>query len=96
MNEQRSHETVVEIAAPAEAVWKAISEADEIMRWFAPQAKVEPGPDGSMVGGTMWLSWGAGVEGTSRIEIWEPGKRLRMVTEREGAYDIGSTGQLPS
>jgi uncharacterized protein YndB with AHSA1/START domain len=96
MNQQRNHETVIEIAAPAELVWKAISEADEIVHWFAPQAKVEPGPDGSMVGGTVWLSWGEGVEGTSRIEIWEPGKRLRTVTEREGAYDIGTARELAS
>jgi uncharacterized protein YndB with AHSA1/START domain len=77
MNEQRCHETVIEIAAPAELVWKAISEADEIMRWFAPQAKVEAGPDGNLAGGTMWLSWGPGVEGTARIGTRSTMRRAR-------------------
>jgi uncharacterized protein YndB with AHSA1/START domain len=74
-NEQktRSHETVVEINAPPDVVWKAIAEADGITRWFAPFARVEPG-----VGGTIWLSWGEGMDGSSRIEIWEPGKHLRV------------------
>jgi uncharacterized protein YndB with AHSA1/START domain len=81
-NEQRtrSHETVVEINATPDAVWKAISEADGITRWFAPFAKVEPG-----VGGTIWLSWGEGMDGTSHIEIWEPGRHLR----------VGQTYQTP-
>ena len=87
---ERRHETVVEIDAPVEAVWQAISDAEQITRWFAPYAKVEPGPDGGMVGGTMWLSWGEGVQGTTTIEIWEPNRRLRAVSER-GAYDVGGT-----
>jgi uncharacterized protein YndB with AHSA1/START domain len=78
----RSHETITQLAASPEAVWKAITDAEEITRWFAPQARVEPG-----VGGSMWYSWGPGAEGSpSPIEIWEPNRRLR-VTGDHGAVD---------
>ena len=74
----RSHETTIEIAAPPETVWKGITEASEIVRWFAPEARVEPEE-----GGTYFLSWGPGMEGTSRIAIWEPERHLRVVEERK-------------
>jgi uncharacterized protein YndB with AHSA1/START domain len=61
----------VTIDAPVDAVWKALSDGEEISRWFAPEARVEGG-----AGGTIWLSWGAGVEGEAAIHLWEPGRRL--------------------
>ena len=70
----RAIELEVEIDARTEAVWKAISEGEEIRRWFAPEARVTPG-----VGGSIWLSWGGGVEGEGTIDIWEPGRRLRWL-----------------
>lgn len=70
--ELRIIETEIEIAAPVEAVWKAITDGEELERWFPLQARSTPG-----VGGHIWLSWGAPWEGESRIEIWEPNKHLR-------------------
>jgi len=68
----RTVETQIEINAPVEAVWKALTEAEEITRWFAPEARVQPG-----VGGHIWMSWGAPWEGENKIEIWEPNRHLR-------------------
>ncbi|MEK6644082.1 MAG: SRPBCC domain-containing protein [Planctomycetota bacterium] len=68
----RSVEKVMEIKAPVEAVWKALTEADELTRWFPLQAKATPG-----VGGKIWVSWGAPIEGESEIQIWEPNRRLK-------------------
>ena len=72
----RSIETQIEIAAPVEAVWKALTETDELIRWFPLEARVTPGP-----GGSIWTSWkelrDCGAE--SRIEIWEPSRRLRTI-----------------
>ena len=65
-----------EIDASPEEVWKAISEGENIRRWFSPEARVTPG-----VGGSIWLSWGEGVEGEGTIDKWEPGKRFRWVEE---------------
>ena len=71
----RAIERTVEIDAPIEAVWKAISEGEELAKWFALDARVKPG-----VGGEVWLSW-PGMEGASPISVWEPGKRLQTREE---------------
>jgi uncharacterized protein YndB with AHSA1/START domain len=74
----RSHETRIEIAAPIEEVWKALTEASEIARWFAPNIKVEPG-----VGGIFLADWGPGIEWKTAIEVWEPNRHLRLAETRE-------------
>jgi uncharacterized protein YndB with AHSA1/START domain len=68
---KQEHEIVID--APIEAVWKAITNAEELTRWFVEAAKVEPG-----VGGRIWISWGGAEEGESRIEVWEPNQKLRL------------------
>jgi uncharacterized protein YndB with AHSA1/START domain len=65
-------DTTLEIAAPVESVWKAISDPRELERWFPLQARVTPGE-----GGEVFMSWGPPWEGGSRIDAWEPGRRLR-------------------
>ncbi len=67
----RAIERTVEIDAPVEAVWKALSEGEELAKWFSLDARVTPG-----VGGEVWLSW-PGMEGAAPITVWEPGKRLQ-------------------
>ena len=71
----RTFETEIEIDAPVESVWKALTEADELTRWFPLEAKVNPG-----VGGNVEMSWTKVYSvWNSRIEIWEPNRRLRSV-----------------
>jgi uncharacterized protein YndB with AHSA1/START domain len=72
----------IEVAAPASAVWRALTEAEELTRWFPPIARVEPGP-----GGTVFMSWGEGVEGTATIEVWEPNRALRLSESNGFAVD---------
>jgi uncharacterized protein YndB with AHSA1/START domain len=74
----RSHETRIEIDAPIEEVWKAITDAAAMARWFAPKMTVEPG-----VGGYILADWGPGVEWTTAIEVWEPNKHLRLTENRD-------------
>ena len=73
----RSIEQQITIAVPAGVVWRALTEAEELRRWFPVDARVKPGPG-------VWLSWGPGLEAESRIEIWEPERHLRMVDEWPG------------
>ena len=81
---ERKHDMQIEIAATPEEVWEALSTGKGFESWFAPAARVEPG-----VGGTTWVSWGPGMEGSERIEVWEPGQHLRLTHERgEGAPPI--------
>jgi uncharacterized protein YndB with AHSA1/START domain len=77
---ERKIDLSIEVNAPVEAVWRALTEGEELSRWFAPAARVNPGK-----GGTVWLSWGPGVEGEGRIEVWEPNRALRV---SEGASFI--------
>lgn len=69
----QQHEIVID--APIEAVWKAISDAEELTRWFVEEASVEP-----RVGGTLTFSWGGGEEGQNRIDAWEPNRKLRLTS----------------
>jgi uncharacterized protein YndB with AHSA1/START domain len=70
MPRQQRHEIVID--APIEAVWKAISEGEELTRWFVDDATVTPG-----VGGTISISWDGGEMSSGTIEAWEPNRKLR-------------------
>jgi uncharacterized protein YndB with AHSA1/START domain len=69
----RKIERTIEINAPAEKVWKALTDAQELMRWFPLDARVTPGK-----GGTIYFSWGPPYEGENEIQIWEPNHHIRL------------------
>jgi uncharacterized protein YndB with AHSA1/START domain len=81
----RAVEASIEVAAPPDAVWRAVSEAHELVRWFPAEARATPG-----VGGSIRIAWDGNWQSDSRIEIWEPPRRLRTVVE-ERPHD--SNGQ---
>ena len=78
--ETRSVEGEVRIEAPPERVWRALTAADELERWFPLEAEVEPGE-----GGSIYLSWGGEVAGASEILVWEPPHHLRTSWDWGGA-----------
>ena len=57
--------------ASPERVWRALTDAEELERWFPLEARVEPGE-----GGEIYMSWGNEFAGSSRILAWEPPRRL--------------------
>lgn len=61
------------IDAPVDTVWKALTEATELMRWFPMRARVVPG-----AGGSIHMQWDETYDAESRIEIWEPNHHLRI------------------
>jgi uncharacterized protein YndB with AHSA1/START domain len=69
-------ETVVEIAASPDAVWKALTDPVELTRWFPLEAQVSPG-----AGGRIRWSWGDPIVSEASIEDWEPPKRLVLVEQ---------------
>jgi uncharacterized protein YndB with AHSA1/START domain len=74
--QQRLFEYALDIDASPGEVWKALTEADELMRWFPLRAEVTPG-----VGGTMVWAWDESWDWTTRIDAWEPGRLLRLVQD---------------
>ena len=79
----RAFRMSLDIDASREDVWRALTEAEELVRWFPVGARVTPG-----VGGTMTWSWGEGWDWETRIDAWEPGRLLRLVQEDARPYDI--------
>ena len=77
---RQQHEIAID--ASVDAVWSAITDAEELTRWFVETAKVEPG-----VGGRFTISWGGGEEGGSTIDVWEPNRRLRVALK---PFDMGA------
>lgn len=80
MTEQqtRSVETELEIDAPIEAVWKALTDGDEMTRWFPLEARVEPGE-----GGSIYMSWKNEYDATSPITAWEENRHLATAWQME-------------
>ncbi len=83
MSESRRTKNVdltVEIDADADTVWQAISDGEEIRRWFPLNADVE-----GRVGGKYKIDWGPACAGQGTITEWEEGARLRYEEEWPGA-----------
>ena len=72
------------IDAPIEAVWKALTDAEELTRWFPLEAGTNPD-------GTMWMGWRDDFRQTSRIEISQPPHHLRTVE-----VDVKISGEKPA
>jgi uncharacterized protein YndB with AHSA1/START domain len=78
----RAFRMSLDLDATPDQVWRALTEAEELVRWFPTRAEVVPGE-----GGTMLWSWGHGEDWTTRIDAWEPGRRLLLVQEDARPYD---------
>jgi len=83
---QQTHEIAID--APIEAVWKAISDGEELTRWFVDKATVTPG-----VGGTISIAWGDAEMSSGTIEAWEPNQKLR---KRLAPMDMGAAKADPA
>lgn len=79
MEERRAVEREVTIGVPVRAVWKALTDAEELMRWFPLEASVKPGPNGE-----IRMRWGDAFGDVSRIEVWEEERHLRIAFPSEG------------
>lgn len=69
----RAVKATIEIDAPPETVWRALTDARELERWFPLEARVQPG-----AGGSVFMSWKNEYEAESRITVWEPGRHLQI------------------
>jgi len=82
----RATEIILTVDAPIEDVWKALTDARELTRWFPLHADVQ-----STVGGAVTWRWDDHFTMVSRIEGWEPPRLLRLVQERETPHAADGT-----
>lgn len=68
-----SVEVEVRIEAPAEAVWRALSDPEEIQRWFPLMARGE-----GRLGGIIEVSWGDDQWWAMEVVEAEEGRHLRL------------------
>ena len=90
---ERCFEMEIDFRQDPETIWRSLTEAEELVRWFPTVAKVEPGK-----GGSLLLSWDQeDCEFDTRIDIWEPGQRLRLVetkTRMESPTELAMDFQI--
>src|SRR3984957_3587562 len=64
----------VDIAADAEQVWRALTEAENLARWCSPGAQIR-----AQKGGLFRASVDRVTELEAHIDIFEPARRLRLI-----------------
>ena len=85
----RSHTTEIEIDAPAETVWDALTNPTALTCWYVEEATFEP-----KVGGKYWISWGHGQEGGGTVEAFEPRAHLRLALDPMDAKGESCVGPI--
>jgi len=85
----RRIEKQIEISAPVDVVWTALTSAEELARWFPLEARVEP-----RLGGRLFLSWGPQCEGEGKIHVFEVQRRFGW-TEPALTPPDGIAGEWP-
>ncbi|MEO1052960.1 MAG: SRPBCC domain-containing protein [Bacteroidota bacterium] len=69
----RMVEKTLTIDAAIADVWKALTDAEELVRWFPLQAEVTPG-----AGGKMKWTWDDKYAWEFEIDEWQPEKKLKI------------------
>ena len=82
---ERTLEMHVDVDAPIEAAWKALTEAEGLANWFAPIAKVS----GPGLNSEVTVAWSEEMASTARVDAWEPNRRVRWINE--GIMGPGTT-----
>lgn len=73
--DERSHTHEIEIAASSQEVWNAITDPNEIRKWFDDVAELEP-----REGGTFRFAGEGLASEPSRIEVWDPPRRFKVAS----------------
>jgi uncharacterized protein YndB with AHSA1/START domain len=64
----------VDIAAGAQDVWRALTEAENLVRWCSPRAEMR-----AQQGGLFRASVDRVTELEAHIDVFQPGRRLRLI-----------------
>jgi uncharacterized protein YndB with AHSA1/START domain len=75
LKSERKFEMHVDVDAPIEAAWRALTEAEGLANWFPPIAKLS----GTGLNSEFTADWGDGMAFTTRADAWEPNRRVRWI-----------------
>ena len=85
----RHFETEITIDAHRDAVFRALTDATRLSRWFAPKNAIDPSPGGAV----LW-EWEGHFSWPQQIEVVTPGARLRTRYDSTVAGDDGAMRPL--
>jgi len=71
---ERGYAHRIDIRADAGAVWRALTEADQLTRWCSPKAEIR-----ARAGGLFRACVDRVTELEAHIDVFEPGRRLRLI-----------------
>ena len=69
--------------SPPDDVWSALTEADQLQKWFANDVELDPRP-----GGIGIFRWDDGDERRARVVVYEPAERLVLDWDDEGEVEF--------
>lgn len=84
----RNIELEIEIDAPRDAAWRALTTAEELSRWFPPIS----GGNGAEVNQKLLISWGDAMEWWTTVAEADPEKHVRWLDDPE-AYERAKRGE---
>ena len=73
-DKERGYAHRVDILADAEAVWRALTDSQQLTRWCSPGADIR-----ARAGGSFRASVDRVTEFEAHIDVFEPGRRLRLI-----------------
>jgi uncharacterized protein YndB with AHSA1/START domain len=85
----RGYAQFVEIRQPPERVFAAFADARQLECWYATEASVDP-----RRGGRLRVRLDNGRVRDATIDIWEPGRRLRLIYMPDPSLPASATGPI--
>ena len=85
-DKERGYAHRVDIRADAQQVWRALTETEQLTRWCSPDAEIR-----ARKGGLFRASVDRVTEFEAHIELFEPGRRLRLIYLKSAALPPADT-----
>jgi uncharacterized protein YndB with AHSA1/START domain len=73
----------IDLPAPADEVWEALTDPDQLERWYANDVELDPRP-----GGTAVFRWDNGEERRGTVESIEAGDHVRLRWDDAGIVEL--------
>ena len=84
----RSVSVTIDLDAPVDVVWRALTDAGELVQWFPTTAAVDPRP-----GGPFTISWDGLWQWAMVVTTWEPNRRLTLRDPQARPFDASGHAQ---